>query len=802
MATGGDGARGQARALLLSMAWQRRRSRLRLQSVPSRAEGAEPGAADAAEWSWPLPSSTGPGGESWPDNTDPTLPVQPTLHLGERLRFGLNQSRCFTFIEEGGALVHDEGRYGAAFEASLADCATLGVQVVRQPGDVELTWPALSVQVGMTLEQQGIGAEVPTLAGLRPTGALELHAVVSDQTVERLADLLSAAYQHGVKIVFTLLHYGQGGVRLMSGVAPAYPRDGEGVVPGSSELPAKARGDDGKEMKMSHVRMNWSPGPWKQVIPDDELHAIDGSTYAFPAQDSAEAPRPLHYQILDPWSPYMRIMARHLAKLAGLALVQAHETLRTRNLQGYTRLADVVEAVELLNEVDHDCTPDRTDMEGSGRAWGRMCYHVARGFRAAVPDPKVRVHLPGLSSYTPSLSKPEYRHTWDDCITFVRGLVAGMTDEYLSRAPKLREPETAAALADKIQGIDLHSYHFRTDDPQVHAAMLPHEVAELREAVVQGVIDGDGDYEDAEPYRRLHVSVFETSTSASLEGSTTHVPAIRPYLWMTPAQFQAFELWRRVLASACADVQTPGWHSWMSGLEGGFVGTGLRQDESTITEHGPGAPRAAWTSYQSLRWLLRRSSGGSIVYPVTASRAEAEALSTSPSAGLDRLVVFELRPDHIPLPTGRTPSISATPTISPDPTAGRDLPDGAQAQWLYVIMLDPSVVLDADDGVLLGLAEDASNVFYHFTSTGVDGEPFSGGGPSTWEADAGRTLEIPVASLVGDESSVSWLHPIVLRSTGRITWTAKVATVREDVGSFPAWVLDRPAWWDAFPEPS
>jgi hypothetical protein len=85
---------------------------------------------------------------------------------------------------------------------------------------------------------------------------------------------------------------------------------------------------------------------------------------------------------------------------------------------------------------------------------------------------------------------------------------------------------------------------------------------------------------------------------------------------------------------------------------------------------------------------------------------------------------------------------------------------------------------------------------------GGPGAPFSGGGPGAWEADAGRTVEVPVASLVGDESGVSWLHPIVLRSTGRITWTAKVATVREDVGSFPAWVLDRPAWWDAFPEPS
>lgn len=83
-----------------------------------------------------------------------------------------------------------------------------------------------------------------------------------------------------------------------------------------------------------------------------------------------------------------------------------------------------------------------------------------------------------------------------------------------------------------------------------------------------------------------------------------------------------------------------------------------------------------------------------------------------------------------------------------------------------------------------------------------DGGTIKAGGPGAWEADAGRTLEIPVSSLIGNESSVSWLHPIVLRSTGRITWTAKVATVREDVGSFPAWVLERPAWWDAFPDPS
>ncbi len=495
---------------------------------------------------------------------------------------------------------------------------------------------------------------------------------------------------------------------------------------------------------------------------------------------------PIHLEILDPWSPYMRIMVRHLAELAGLALVAAYDAFAAGN-ESVPALSELVEGIELFNEVDHDCTTVEGDLELSGQAWGRTCYHAARGLRAAIPDPEIKLMLPGLSSWQGTMDAPVAGQSWEDRKAFVSGLVAGFADEFQTRSEEIdpAADRSVSNLEDMIQGLDLHWYHFRTVDPPLHAGMLGHEVAELRAAIVEGLLAFD--VADAvAPFGQIPISVFETSTATRDDTGrpATEVPGFAPFESMSREEFQAFEVWRRLLAALCGDVQVAGWHSWMSGLGGGFVGTGLRHDEGNIgdTVAGPGEPRPSWHSYQAVRWLMRHAVSGSVVHPVTSSREELTALVQNATRATDRIVVFELRLDHL--------GLALRPAIPGLYGGGFRY---THARWVYVVMLDTAVEtkgrIDPDDAVEATSSSGTATV-YRVDSTGVDGDVFVGDDPSTWVAES-LGLSVSLGELEED-----WA-PRVYLSSHQLTWTAP--TERLKLGRVPAWVVRRSPWWDGEP---
>ncbi len=756
-----------ARAVLRGLARQRRHRRGRLGRRLPLVDGATLELSALPE----PPPDAGGGPDTVPEREGIELIL--SAGLGPPLRFGLNQTRCYTFdIDASDPLEHDVDRYGRAFGTSLSDCVALGVDVVRQVGDAELTWPALTAGDGMTTAELSVGAEIPTLSRLRPGGSIDPSVVVPDETITRLRDLLAEASDQRVKLIFTLLHYGNGGLLLDR----VYPPEDEGVVPGSTDLPAGAR----ESLSRRHVNLRWSADHVGMRIPDDELYVVDGREYDFPGQAPGEDRDPIHTDILDPWSPYMHIMVRHLAELAGLALLQAHAALAADN-EALPPLSALVDGIELFNEVDHDCTTIAGEPLLSGQAWGRTCYHAARGLRIAIPDAEIKLMLPGLSSWQGTLDAPLTGQSWEDRKGFVQGLVQGFAEEYFSRAEAMDEAPSLASLQDKIQGIDLHWYHYRETDPPLHAGFLGHEVAELRQAIAAGLLEFAVG-EDADAFAQIPISVFETSTATldPTSGGATKVPTAAPFGSMTRATWQAHECWRRLLAALCGDVQVAGWHSWMSGTAGSFVGTGLREDGPAVgsTVAGPGDPKPAWHSYQAVAWLMRHAASGRLVHPLTSSREALQALVAAASRATDRIIVFELRLDH----AGVRPSL-----------VGATVFRYRNARYVYVVMLDPTVQtvggVDVDDAVE-ATSDTGSASVYRVDSTGVDGDSFVGDDPSTWVAEA-PDLSVSLRELVSDPT------PRVYLSSHQLTWSAPVDRLK--LGRTPTWVIHRSAWWDGEP---
>jgi hypothetical protein len=535
-------------------------------------------------------------------------------------RVGLNHMKAYRVNPSGVAAT----KYGPE-GAQVADAQALGAGLTRQLGGRDLLLPFL-IPGSSSLA----AAPIPVL-GSPPSLADE-----STRATE-LDELIDDARAGGVRLSFTFWNIGAD-PHPVPHTADAY----EGVdyfhSLGGSEL-----------ITTSCEQDEWTDGHVGQV--DHE-------------SPPAYFPRGVgswHLQTLDASSPYKRAYLKYFAECAARVLEMATGNPATGALE--SPYHDVVESIELFNEVELTSTYYTGGSTGSydpattGEIWGRACAWAAAGFRDSLRDPEVRIGLPGILSHDRRNTSATDRFSWSARLDHLQGLIAGMTHELLDTSALGRLGKTADTLGEYIQGIDLHYYH---DEPDLirHVGYLPLEVAEIFDAVGDGLADGlyqagftypsaFSDY--GQPVLdAFRVTVMENGCSGDSRGRS-HCPAE----FASQEDFQAFEVWRRVGAALASRAESAGWHSWMAGQldprSPEFGGFGLRQDTGADSDPASNAvQRPSWFSFHRLSHALGDVVSGRMLLPSVAGTSQLAAFLQSDAR--HPAVVFEYQRSTVLLP--------------------------------------------------------------------------------------------------------------------------------------------------------
>jgi hypothetical protein len=548
-------------------------------------------------------------------------------------RFGLNSTKAWEIEPSTGRGGSQATLFGVD-GASLEDCSRLGARVVRQHGGRNLYWPQLAPNADAdSMRNVLAGADVPlegelTTAlhdGLDENGSFEVEdgtlSVSTMGNVERLGWLLAKARLNGIKVVFTFLTQGGGEAGTTSTPDLSRCNDSENAphVDGTQRLGTGSQ----------FVPLVWSAEHYDQPSPSGE--------YTFPSNEEAVGDCAWNFESLDPACPYKREYIGLIATEVGNLLARVLTWLRARSvLTASEGLADVIEAIELFNEVDvRDQWLDGSspDPGRTGINWGRAYLHGAWALRQIPELDDVPLWLPGIAEYAEDLVSD----TWRAKLLFAKGLIEGMVSEANERTTAVG----AVAASDIFdvfhtlaQGIDLHWYH---RNELRHICHLVHEVAELQQAIHEGVRSQlDASYAPViAEFRDFPVTVLETGHATTddcpdgIDGDT----------------FQAWEVWRRLGGALASNARVVGWHSWMARYGTTFQLTGLRDDSSSAGSAAFHAEqRKSWFAYQGLAHLLGdRIVSGRVVLPRTSGRSALEALLASydPRVEDPYVVVFE-----------------------------------------------------------------------------------------------------------------------------------------------------------------
>ena len=555
---------------------------------------------------------------------------------GPAPRIGLNRIQSYT----------PNVKYGKK-DDSLEDAALLGVETVRMIGGGDLQWAKMAQASMKTSGSPGpfelVGAEVPR----RPEDLLSPRA----DNWKKLAATLETLDTHGMRMVSVFLGDGGSGPKLSEMPAALRPSLDEGADPSWDD-----HGSEREELDSSTVlHLRWSGDHAGKRSP------LTREKFPAPPIGSSSGRWAWHFQTLDVTSPYKREYLYHIAQASIRVLRQAADQAGVTS-----RISEVVEAIETLNEID--VANQRPSMADAGEDWGRAYLHAAWGLRTALSDEfgtagdAVRLKLPGVASYVEGASGFE----WADKLEFWEGFAYGMAVE-LGEQEKLVYGDQGLApgsLADLAQGIDYHWYHRNTTTGTqlAHIGLLSHEITELRDALKAGfesglrtILDPGEDPKDYLP--DLPVSVYETGTSVTdalptevtWSGGGPFDPGSSYTLSESSgAEQQARDLVRRVGGALASGAEVAGWHAWMDMATGTFTGTGLR-DDSWPESSSPGTGLArrsrqlwSWFVFQRLAEYLGggRVRYGRVLLPDSTSRSDLEAMLASgdPSVGL---VVFE-----------------------------------------------------------------------------------------------------------------------------------------------------------------
>jgi len=715
------------------------------------------------------PSGYGSGGKTCGladlpllDRPDPDGPGSSSIACGvlgnSTKLLGLNHVKEYRRRVTPTGKVVDSTKYGDHGEP-LADAARLGADKVRQVGGRDLLWSFLlerdddEILVSSDLT---LGRPLPVLADPPSSSDINWEA----RAVE-LSELLRLAENADVELAFTF--FSKGGLNIQQ--APPGPNTSGSLGEGVDFFHQW----NGSSLSAPVVRLDWSGGHIGQVdnevIPNNfpvrefahlrtispQMSRVDMSTLDM----STLYETSWHMDTLDVSAPYKRSYMQYLGQIAGRVLNRAADEV-DRGFDLPTR----VDSIGLFNEVSVDNKyfashgTGSYDAESTGEMWGRACARAAYGIRTELSDPAVKLVLPGLLSYNSAVESTS-PHSWTSRMRYLRSLVRFFVRELFEKIDL--EFSCPSKFPDYLQAIDLHWYHHQ-DGETLHIGFMVHEVDDVFEAVQEGLIEGldeayigrfitesQVDEYSAAVMASFDIRISETGCSA-LENGKTYLPLG----FSSPAQFQAFEVWRRLGGALASRASTASWHSWMSDQDVDYAGFGLREDtQQENAAASVAVPRESWFAYQRLAEQLGRVITGQMLLPDTSDRDDMMSRFGSPRVQGDDhpIVVFEYELASVEL-----------------------------YRWAYLVLFDPParVIPPLANGI---------GVFPEWTdrSSGTAIQvPIEPDGPP--EGSDGSTGALPIynASYGRDEVfSVGRFTlgirrgdmPVLIKSSARISWT-------------------------------
>lgn len=466
--------------------------------------------------------------------------------------------------------------------------------------------------------------------------------------VERIAELMLTAWRTGVKLRFTFLTLGGGNERLLNADDANRGADAMKEWPEWEHLVEKvdswANVLYGSYRLMdlfprNVLRMYWSPDH------------IDPSVLEWAEADPVNKAL-VSYTLssLDLGLSFQRAAVRTMARACATLLVQAEEAAAA-SMDDEERdrfsLGQVLDGIELFNECEirnivqggHADSAVVAMADKTAQRWARGFVMSAIGFVEGFRELKgsdwelPTLYLPGLSSYTapdfplglsgfsfPSVDSGAarswtWRHVFLDelCRTITRtwGLLRGdwapLGLHVSTPMPDLPE------LSSLIGGADLHWYHFNPPTPPtedeanigiLHAGWLITEIAAAADILEAHGLPG-------------RVTVFESAASSDRSLGYQVAPGKGDEDGITETEaleFQANDVWRRLLSAAAAGSERPSHHPWTETVDT-WAGCGLRRPPALEASAAACTARPAWFAFHRAGLLLRDSGPARLVIP-------------------------------------------------------------------------------------------------------------------------------------------------------------------------------------------
>ncbi len=541
-------------------------------------------------------------------------------------QIGLNSIKSWTLAWHSSGEPAQPAMFGNLGSEPITDSARLGAQVLRQVGDRDLVWTALAPDPS---SRAAFGQGQP----LRLSSDAQ---VLADRNIDNVAELLSAAHDRNVKLVLTYLHLGAGGTEFQADETFDYGPDG--TFPADVDAWGDLDMDGVQDLELHrgpHCAL-----PWASEHQGRSVALEEGGTAEFVDRPATDPLVELHYAALEPGMTYKGQVVADVADRVVELLDRAAEGAGVI-------LDQVVWAIEIFNEIDVRSVyfdgPD-PDPGHTGRQWGAMCCRVARALRRSLDArgwSDVKLMLPALSSFDDA----EDGEAWTDKLTFAAALVQGFIEQAASMERVVRGMDLWQEFGYLVQAWDVHWYH-RDAEGRRSVLYWGPQLVELREAVETGAFQGGVDPQDAKTLATaLTFTNFESSVSIEGYGSTTSPSQDwHPAGLLGLQAWQASEVWRRLCGALAGGVKVAGWHAWMSGRAGPFVGCGLRDEgglgdgDDAIFERdaGDSTQRLSWFAFQRLGDLVAPHPFdlARVAWPVLDSRSAVDAYVSQARAAL------------------------------------------------------------------------------------------------------------------------------------------------------------------------
>lgn len=465
-------------------------------------------------------------------------------------------------------------RFGR-LDSIFASLTSLGVRFIRQPGYYDLLMP-------------------PDLRDA-PLPA-DLEAALRATIMSRITLLLNRALKNDISVVLTLFTLG-------------------GVNTGVET------GDAHDEMdNRSVAKMGWGKGTHVGQTIVSEVDPSRTATWGDTATGANGKPG-WDDSTFDVRDEYKLIYLQNFAFYVGRILCDvATDLVTAMGITDKRHFDGALLGIEIFNEINVACRSTSDTSAGrqwSASLWANAVGYAVEGLHAAYQKYGGGVAMPNL--WWPSLASENVK----DPLSNVREF-----HSYLVQAVDARLPRGIVPDATSFTNQDAHWYRFRVSR---ETAMI------LTEVDVVNALQSNFSSAGLSPT----VSICESGASMTQLATDAVYPS---YVGVTADKpdasdaeyFQAAEVIRRLATAAASGARYGGWHSHMGKLDGEFYGTGLRDDESTVTAASDALQRKSYFVYQ--RWIsLVGKRQGQVFWPVEADYHTA----LSKSVATDGVVILQ-----------------------------------------------------------------------------------------------------------------------------------------------------------------